>query len=250
MHAPIYSQIEDQYQPTRTKSRRLGKEDRTIEPGTHTWKNQDGEFELVLGNKQLLSVFFFVVVLLAVFFVMGYMVGRSTGGDLAKRNTTEPVQRTDTTTAMPKAGSPDAKPLEVPQVTKSDTPQETAPATSATTEPAPTATTPAATPPAAAAPPTAQSKEGSKPLEVPPVNTSVSQPVAGTYVQVSAPMRAEGELIVEMLSKKGFHALLAPGPDERRVRVLVGPTKDAADTGRAITDLEKLGFKGAFPRKY
>lgn len=63
-------------------------------------------------------------------------------------------------------------------------------------------------------------------------------------------MRPEGELIVEVLAKKGFHAILAPGPDEKRFRVLVGPLKDAADTGKAISDLEKIGFKGAFPRHY
>ena len=41
-------------------------------------KNEEGEFELVLGNKQLLSVFFIVVILLGVFFTMGYIVGRNT----------------------------------------------------------------------------------------------------------------------------------------------------------------------------
>ena len=40
-------------------------------------KNEDGEFELILGNRQLLSVFFIVVVLLGVFFTMGYIVGRN-----------------------------------------------------------------------------------------------------------------------------------------------------------------------------
>ena len=40
-------------------------------------KNEEGEFELILGNKQLLSVFFIVVVLLGVFFTMGYIVGRN-----------------------------------------------------------------------------------------------------------------------------------------------------------------------------
>ena len=34
-------------------------------------KNEDGEFELILANRQLLSVFFIVVVLLGVFFTMG-----------------------------------------------------------------------------------------------------------------------------------------------------------------------------------
>ena len=38
----------------------------------------DGEHELVLGNKQLLSAFFVVVILLGVFFTMGYFVGKNT----------------------------------------------------------------------------------------------------------------------------------------------------------------------------
>src|ERR1700736_5146624 len=39
-------------------------------------KNDEGEFELVLGNRQLLSGFFIVVVLFGLFFTMGYIVGR------------------------------------------------------------------------------------------------------------------------------------------------------------------------------
>ncbi len=40
-------------------------------------KNDEGEFELVLGNRQLISVFLIVVILLGVFFSMGYIVGRN-----------------------------------------------------------------------------------------------------------------------------------------------------------------------------
>src|SRR5947208_5923719 len=39
----------------------------------------DGEYELVLGNRQLLSAFFIIVILFGVFFTMGYVVGRSSG---------------------------------------------------------------------------------------------------------------------------------------------------------------------------
>src|SRR5882757_3904625 len=38
----------------------------------------DGEKELVLGNKQLISLFFVMVALCGVFFAMGYMIGRNT----------------------------------------------------------------------------------------------------------------------------------------------------------------------------
>src|ERR1039458_122659 len=40
--------------------------------------NETGEFELVVGNKQLLSGFFIGVVLFALAFVMGYVVGQNT----------------------------------------------------------------------------------------------------------------------------------------------------------------------------
>ena len=38
----------------------------------------DGEKELVLGNKQLISLFFVVVALCGVFFALGYMIGHNT----------------------------------------------------------------------------------------------------------------------------------------------------------------------------
>ena len=37
----------------------------------------EGEYELVLGNRQLLSAFFIIVILFGVFFTMGYVVGRN-----------------------------------------------------------------------------------------------------------------------------------------------------------------------------
>ena len=62
-------------------------------------KNEDGEFELILANRQLLSVFFIVVVLLGVFFTMGYIVGRNS----------TPVGATEVASAH----NPQAKPIAV-----------------------------------------------------------------------------------------------------------------------------------------
>ena len=39
--------------------------------------NETGEYELVVGNRQLLSGFFVVVLLCAVAFAMGYVVGQN-----------------------------------------------------------------------------------------------------------------------------------------------------------------------------
>src|SRR5579875_3583368 len=67
-------------------------------------KNEDGEFELVLGNRQLLSVFFIVVVLLGVFFTMGYIVGRNSEPAPPRREAKPMV--VDTAAPAPAPSSP------------------------------------------------------------------------------------------------------------------------------------------------
>src|ERR1051325_11338775 len=49
--------------------------------------NETGEFELVVGNRQLLSGFFIVVLLFAVAFAMGYVVGENSKSAKAQTDT-------------------------------------------------------------------------------------------------------------------------------------------------------------------
>jgi cell division septation protein DedD len=67
---------------------------------------------------------------------------------------------------------------------------------------------------------------------------------------VVATARPDAEIITETLSKKGFHAVMAPAPKEGIFRVLVGPLKDAATQAQARTSLEAAGFKNPIVRKY
>ena len=69
--------------------------------------------------------------------------------------------------------------------------------------------------------------------------------VAGPILQVVATARPDAEVISETLSKKRLpHACLLPAPKEGVFRVLVGPLKDAANTGRKrAPNLEAAGFK-------
>ena len=187
-------------------------------------RNDEGEFELILGNKQLLSVFFIVIILLGVFFTMGYIVGRNSGPpDTAKRAApaegTTPA-RTNGQSAMPAAATPT---VVEPVTTKT----EAAPAAEA---------------------PKLPHKEL---IEVTAVTRSVEQPIPGLiYIQVLAVARPEAEVLVDVLAKKGFKALVAAGPNDKIFRVLVGPAKDAADAGKLKGDLEQAGFKLAFPKKF
>ena len=72
-----------------------------------------------------------------------------------------------------------------------------------------------------------------------------------TFLQVAAITKAEAEVLVEVLVKKGFKAVLAPapGPKENVFRVLVGPVKDADDLTALRGQLEQSGFK-PIPRRY
>lgn len=185
---------------------------------------QEREFELVLGNRQLFSVLFIVIVLLAVFFSMGYVMGRNSAPAVAARSA-EPASR-ETVSPRPSASS--TQPA-APAGDTTSTPSQSLPL------PTPAASTPAQSP-------------QSKPLEVAPVSVTEPQP-GQTYWQVSAVAKPEAELLVEVLTNKKFRAIVAPGPNEKLFRVLVGPARDQAELGKLRSDLEQAGFKPML-RKY
>ncbi|MFB3827719.1 MAG: SPOR domain-containing protein [Bryobacteraceae bacterium] len=191
--------------------------------------NETGEFEMVLGNKQLLSGFFVVVILFGVFFTMGYIVGR---------NSAPAAQPAETAAAPPAAAAPQQASAMPPAAAEAAKPAEGQPAESGpqpTTQPA--QDTAAAAPPAAAPP---------KPAEAEPL--APVEPVAGaTYLQVMAVQRAEAEVVVRTLREKGLPAIMAPGPKDL-LRVLVGPYTDATALGQAKAKLQNAGFD-AFVRK-
>lgn len=202
-------------------------------------KNEDGEFELILGNRQLLSVFFIVVVLLGVFFTMGYIVGK---------NSTPPVPVS--ANSGQKAERP---PIAVERpVASGISPTATTPAPAETAE-----TTPAPPQPKETPAPAQTRKSEPKPERMAPKPEPASPtpdvPAPGsTYLQVAAVAKPEAELFVDVMAKKGFHALYTPAPVPNTFRVLVGPFQDSAAVAQARTDLNKAGFKGfeAIVRKY
>ena len=191
-------------------------------------RNDEGEFELVLGNRQLLSGFFIVVVLFGVFFTMGYIVGRHSSppplSTAAAGGQEAAAARTPSSTGPP----PGQAEVVIGDGKNGETPPPEKPATS--TQPA---TAPAEAPHPAQAP---------RPAAARPAASGVSEPVAGHYLQVAAPRRAAAGGVVESLRNKGIAAVLAPGPNEDTVRVLVGPL-DSAGIGKMRMDLESAGFK-------
>jgi cell division septation protein DedD len=184
-------------------------------------KNEEGEFELILGNRQLLSVFFIVVVLLGVFFTMGYIVGRNSG----------PAANVD----VASAGKPEVKPL----VVESPVPKAVTP-----TAPEPAASKPPAEEPARAV--TTKPTEAAKRPAAKPEKTARAEPAepSGTYLQLAATSKHEADLLVDVLRKKSFHALTAEVPEKAGTyRVLVGPVGEG-DVNKMRADLQSAGFPG------
>ena len=203
-------------------------------------KSEDGEFELILGNRQLLSVFFIVAILIGVFFAMGYIVGRNSAPGAAADG-----HKSDRPIVADSRPTPAGAPAE----------QQPAPAQQNAGSPAansggqPAAGNTAEEQPASAP---VKPAETEKKAEQETAASVPEEPSPGqTYLQVAAVQRAEAELFVDVLGKKGFHALFASGP-QGLYRVLVGPFKEAGAIAQARTDLQKAGFKGfdALVRKY
>ena len=192
-------------------------------------RNDEGEFELVLGNSQLLSGFFIVVMLFGIFFSLGYIVGRHSSA--APMNTTAAASQDPVPLG---AASPASPPPGRAEVVPVDSKRTEAPAAESPV----TGTRPATAAPETPHPPEARRADGS----------GISEPSPGSYLQVSAPKRAAADGVVESLRNKGIAAVLAPGPNEETVRVLVGPL-DTASIGKMRMDLESAGFK-PFPKKY
>ena len=200
--------------------------------------NETGEFELVVGNRQLVSGFFIGVLLLAVVFAMGYVVGQHTQSQpKVSAEAASPSTATGTDSRPQPAGPGAASPA------ASTDPASTHPASSAAPVPAKSEASP---PPAPEPQPTTQpAREAQAPTPAPappPTHTAAPAPAAegapGSYWQVLATAnRTAAQDLQQSLKNKGLPATLSPGPNNL-TRVLVGPYTDAASMGRAKTEIE------------
>jgi len=195
----------------------------------------DGEYELVLGNRQLLSAFFIVVILFGVFFTMGYVVGRNS----APASAASLPSTTVASSQRPEAASPAAPQSAAPP-----------PAQEGAKEPVPVETKPVVT---AEKPPKKEAPQEDAARQAPPppkkAESSAHGGVVGVnpgpgnmYLQVAAAAQPQAGVVVDTLQQKGFPAILTPGPNATLFRVMVGPFADAAALGKAKADLESAGF--------
>jgi cell division protein FtsN len=196
----------------------------------------DGEFELILGNKQLLSVLFIVIVLLGVFFAMGFLAGRTTGA----------------APAVAQSGTQDRQPLAV------DSASSRPPVvTEEKTEPIARAQEPVreAKPEPVDLARKAPSTEAAKPEPVKRVKPDgggfIGSPPAGTYLQAAATRRADAEaMLAGIHAKTGLGGYVTPSPKNAELfRVVIGPlskTQQAEARGKLI----EMGVKSPYLVSY
>ncbi|MGB6901371.1 MAG: SPOR domain-containing protein [Acidobacteriaceae bacterium] len=223
----------EEEQEARKTERRSAPLSRTADTGKDT--------EIALGTRSLLGIFFGLVLICAVFFGLGYSVGRAGGSRAA-------VQPSADATAAP---GDSRVPKPSPEQTL--TPVETAPADSDsgtgpsgamdnTLAPQPVSTqtqTPASTPVASSpartpvTSPSATLRTPATPQALQPA--PVPQPAAATaqtsfMVQVAAVrIQTDGDILVDALKKHGYTAVARHEPQDQLLHIQLGPFTSRAD---------------------
>lgn len=200
----------------------LGLVDRTVLPDAEAGE-KSAEYEIVLGRRQIASLLFVGIVLAVVFSAVSYLAGRTTA----------------------------PKPLELPVAAR--------PAAAAIAPPAPAETPAAAETPAPAATPVIEATTSVLPAEptLPTVKRDnkpeppmFAEPLPGAvYLQMGAVDKGMAMVFAAGLRKYGFDGFVAPGPNEKIFRVLIGPLPDPDSFRRAKAAVDAIDL-GTFARRY
>jgi hypothetical protein len=218
-------------------------------------RNEEGEFELILGNRQLLSVFFLVVLLLGLCFVGGYVLGRSAAPVLtatAVPPQQEPAKTVAVSAPQPAPAVQEEAPAPVPVQTAPQAPPEpeqVAPKAEPV-KPKAEPVKPKAEPvkaKAEAPKPEPPKAEAPKPQPAKPAAAKLVPPTGGPipgriYLQLSATDKDKADTMVDLLRSRSLPGMAAPIPDKPGLfRVLVGPMAESGVQDMR-TKLKSAGF--------
>jgi hypothetical protein len=223
-------------------------------------QDNGGERELVLGNKQLLAIFFVAALLCGVFFAVGYVVGGNSAkagaaalvadGSSAStsdgkheepqpQSTTETSQVTNQTSTPASTNGGGTLPAAEPMVSNNPAAAGAQPST-IPPAPVPVPVAPAPKPAAQVVPATKPEVQAAK---LPAAGVFISVPEAGTaYWQVHAIGRPTADDLVRALREGGLPAILAESSKPALFRVLVGPYRSPSMLADAKRKLTELGY--------
>jgi len=185
--------------------------------------------EITLGTGKLLVLFFGLVAICALFFALGYSLGRKSEPGITTANAAGSPQTTPGSTKPAGSASAQAPPMTFYKAVeqKDANPELTPPASEAKAESAPNVATPAGqNQPAASSP------------------DATTLPISAYFVQVAAVSKQEdAEALVDALKKKQYPAFVASSPSSDKLfRVQVGPFTDIKDAEAMRTHLISDGY--------
>ncbi|WP_213806187.1 SPOR domain-containing protein [Granulicella sp. dw_53] len=172
--------------------------------------------EISLGTPTILGIFFGLALICALFFGLGYSMGRHSAQPVV--STAEPATETPTTSSATKP--PSGLPGETPAHDQADVP-ETAPEPKAKVIPA-----------VASIPP----PRPSAPVEKPAPTPAAAPASTGTIiVQIAAVShREDADVLLTTLQRRGYNVVIRQEPQDKLLHVQVGPfpTRKDADAMR------------------
>lgn len=162
--------------------------------------------EITLGTGKLLVLFFGLVAVCALFFALGYSLGRKSEPAITTASAAMPAAASGTNKT---SGGAAAQPMTFYKaVEQKDANPELTPAANGKADAAP-----------AAGAPEKSAAGGADP--------TATLPTSGYFVQVAAVTKAEdAQSLVDALKKKDYPAFVAPAVNDKLLRVQVGPFAD------------------------
>ena len=188
-------------------------------PATGTQMSTNEDTEITLGTGKMLGLFFGLVILCAIFFGMGYTMGRS-----AVKSASELLPSPSTSSGTrPISGKPSGTPAPAPEAPVVQQLQQQNSAANASN-------------PAFGAPQSA-------PTPASATDQAAAQSTAGYFVQVAAVSKQEdAEALVESLKGRQYSALIANSPSDKLFHVQVGPFTDIKDAEATRSKLVSDGY--------
>lgn len=191
--------------------------------------------EITLGTGKLLVLFFGLVGVCALFFALGYSLGRKSEPEIATAAAGTP--KISTSTQKAGSGSAPAPPMTFyKNVEQTDANPQLTPPADAKTDPQPSTTS------ATTTPEKAPQSNG--------VDPATTIPTSGYFVQVAAVSKQEdADALVDALKRKEYPAFVTPGAStDRLFHVQLGPYADVKDAEGIRTKLIGDGYSPILKR--
>jgi DedD protein len=215
--------------------------------------------EITLGTGKLLVLFFGLVGICALFFALGYSLGKKSEPTMSAGSAAVAPQTSSSAKASSGPASATAPPMTFyKSVEQKDANPQLTPATDAKTDTAaasagaaPTTGTPGQTSPGQSATSQSASAQSSSTQSTSiqasaanPPDPAIAMPTAGYFVQVAAVSKQEdADSLVDALKKKQYPALVgAQVSTDKLFRVQVGPFSDIKDAEAMRTRLIADGY--------